>query len=199
MRKNMEFNKVKLIESMKNTIQSRMKNVNCARFNGRTFGNEDEYTCKSLFYELNSLFADVTVLTKSREQFLKLSTYEERLDIYNALKAINQDFNHAQHVDIINLIQSIDGLKQVIRPFNICYANGRHVDLENEFLELTSKRQEFTQKLNNFNIQLIEFFANKKRSDKVLKELQVQQNELNNVIKFGKNEIVALINLVKMK
>jgi hypothetical protein len=112
------------IETLKNTIKKRVKFVDCTRFRGQNFGNENEYTCKSLFDELNVLLEDVTTLTKLRKQFSKLSTDKEKTDIINALKSLNhnqvifqnpKNFQHADSANLMNLAQSINKLKQTIR------------------------------------------------------------------------------------
>jgi hypothetical protein len=63
---------------------------------------------------VDSLLTDVTTLIKAPARFSKLSTYQERLDIFNALNSIKNYIDNPYYSD---LHPCLDKLKQAIRPF----------------------------------------------------------------------------------
>ncbi|CAC9540939.1 hypothetical protein [uncultured Gammaproteobacteria bacterium] len=76
------------IRDVKNKIKKGIKTINTADYAGQKFGIEQEYTYEGLLDGVDSLLTDVTTLIKAPARFSKLSTYQERLDIFNALNSI---------------------------------------------------------------------------------------------------------------
>ncbi|CAC9519331.1 hypothetical protein [uncultured Gammaproteobacteria bacterium] len=83
-----EIQTITNIRDVKNKIKEGIKTINTADYAGQKFGNEQEYTYEGLLGGVDSLLTDVTTLIKAPVQFLKLSTHQERLYIFDALNNI---------------------------------------------------------------------------------------------------------------
>ncbi|WP_320053536.1 hypothetical protein [uncultured Acetobacteroides sp.] len=138
----MEIASITRIIQFKNEIKEKISSIDKNAHSGSTFGSESEYTYKGLISGVDSLLTDITTLTKSPQQFLKLSTYNERQNIINALSHISSYLN-----DPSTLISYLDTLKTAIRPFHIRYTKERLLDFDAELSELVRKKSQFEEEL----------------------------------------------------
>ncbi|CAC9513878.1 hypothetical protein [uncultured Gammaproteobacteria bacterium] len=178
-----EIQTITNIRDVKNKIKEGIKTINTADYAGQKFGNEQEYTYKGLLGGVDSLLTDVTTLIKAPVQFLKLSTHQERLYIFDALNNIQN------YIDTpYDLYRFLDKLKQAIRPFNIRYTKERLIEFDNELSELTRQKQEFSKSLDD----LKSMVENKGEVDEMLISLQEKNTELENDVNTGRKRLDAL-------
>jgi len=177
------------IRTVKNQIKESIKTVNTSDYAEQKFGNEEEYTYKGLLGGIDSLLTDITSLIKAPIQFLKLSTYQERQNILNALNNIQSQI---YITDPNNLWRFLDELKQAIRPFHIRYTKERLIDFDNELSELTRQKQEFSKSLNDLQNNLSLTTENKNKTDEILTLLQEKNTELENDINSGRDRLNTL-------
>ena len=173
------------IRDVKNKIKKGIKAINTADYAGQKFGIEQEYTYEGLLDGVDSLLTDVTTLIKAPARFSKLSTYQERLDIFNALNSIKNYIDNPYYSD---LHPCLDELKQAIRPFNIRYTKERLIEFDNELSELTRQKQEFSKSLDDLNLMV----ENKGKVDEMLISLQEKNTELENDVNTGRKRLDAL-------
>lgn len=157
---------IKNIIETKNTIKDQMKTISCDSFEGQNFGDEGEYTCKSLYAELGALLTDITALTKAPKQFLHLSNYNERDNIYQCLQSVSDRLTDPEQIQ-----DQLNRLKEAIRPFHIRYTSDRFVEFNDELLILATQKQELSQQLENLKLVI----SNKEQSNQLLKGLKIQQ------------------------
>ncbi|SMN00798.1 hypothetical protein SPONL_1558 [uncultured Candidatus Thioglobus sp.] len=175
------------IRNVKNKIKDSIKTVDTVDYAEQKFGNEDEYTYKGLLGGVDSLLTDITTLIKAPIQFLKLSTYQEREDIFVALNDIQDYLSDPEY-----LWNYLDKLKQAIRPFYIHYTKERLIDFGSELSELTIQKQEFTKSLNDLQNDLNSTTKNKGKIDEILTLLQEKNTELEDDINSGKERLDTL-------
>lgn len=182
-----EIQTITNIRDAKNQIKESIKTVNISNYAEQKFGYEEEYTYKGLLGGVDNLLTDITSLIKSPTQFLKLSTYQERQNILNALNNIQSYIT-----DPNNLWSLLDELKQAIRPFHIRYTKERLIDFDNELSELTQQKQEFSKSLNDLQNDLMLTAENKDKADEIVTSLQEKNTELENDINSGKDRLNTL-------
>ncbi|SHN92831.1 hypothetical protein [bacterium endosymbiont of Bathymodiolus sp. 5 South] len=185
------------IRTTKNAIKEGIKKVDTTNYQGEKFGSESEYTYEDLLEGINSLLTDIATLIKAPVQFSKLSTYGERKEILDSLIKIKSGINHPHNsYSYPSLDQSLDQLKQSIRPFHIRHTKERLIEFNDEFndelSEFVRKKQEFAETLNNLQQDLELTTKNKVETNKVLVLLQEQNSELESNIKSGKDRLDAL-------
>ncbi|VVH58526.1 hypothetical protein BAZOLSSOX_1277 [uncultured Gammaproteobacteria bacterium] len=177
------------IRDVKNKIKKGIKTINTADYAGQKFGNEQEYTYEGLLDGVDSLLTDVTTLIKAPVRFLKLSTYEERREIFDTLNGIQIYLDDIQiYNNPRDLHQYLDKLKQAIRPFHIRYTKERLIEFDNELSELTRQKQEFSKSLDD----LKSMVENKGEVDEMLISLQEKNTELENDVNTGRKRLDAL-------
>lgn len=171
------------IKSTVESIKCEIKDVDINQHDGQFFGNENEYIYKGLLGGIDSLLTDITTLTKTPKQFLKISTHEERIVINNCLTNVNL---YMQEPD--SLLIYLEELKQAIRPFHIRYTETRLLEFDKELSELTSKKVKFSNQLSNLEEQLTISSDSKDKSNEILQSLVEQQENLTNSINKTRGE-----------
>lgn len=209
----MELTSITQIRELKNSLKEQIAKIDKSLHKDSFFGSESEYSYRGLLAGLDCLLTDITSLTKSPNQFLKLSTFQERQNIYNSLKNIQSYLNSPNH-----LWQYLDNLKIAVRPFHIRYTEQRLLDFdeelsnvirqkqileesiekikvtksENEKLleRLSSKNEELTGLLDNLNSKIIE---TNEKNDEIIDQI----SNLNEKIEVGNKLIINAQNIVQ--
>jgi hypothetical protein len=138
----MELNSVTQIREAKNSLKERIADIDKNQFKDSLYGSESEYTYRGLLGGLDCLLTDITTLTKAPSQFVKLSTYQERQQILNAIKNCDAYLSSPQ-----NLITHLDNLKIAIRPFHIRYTQERLIEFDEELSNVVKKKQALEEEL----------------------------------------------------
>ena len=99
----------------------------------REYGSESEYSINFMCNSIKSLMTDVAYLVASHEIFVRLSTYNERIEIKNKLTDLNSYIERRQHSQIAALY---DALKLLLRRFNLVTDKKRHVEFQDEINRL---------------------------------------------------------------
>lgn len=141
----MEISSIPEIRELKNSLKVQISAIDKSAFKDSLFGSESEYTYKGLLGGLDCLLTDITTITKAPNQFLKLSTYQERQAISNGLRDIKTYLNSPTQ-----LWQYLDNLKKAVRPFHIRYTQERLLDFDNEISEMVRKKQVFEEETKQF-------------------------------------------------
>lgn len=136
----MEFTSITNIRTIRDQIRERLSSIDKNTFADQKFGPEGEYTYKGLLGGIDSLLIDISSLTKAPNQFVKLSTNAERVNIHALLQNILAYIDQPQ-----NLWSQIESLKISIRPYNIRHQTERFIEFNNELDKLVQKKQEFEQ------------------------------------------------------
>jgi hypothetical protein len=132
----MELTSITQIRELKNSLKEQIAKANKSAHKDTLFGNESEYSYRGLLGGLDCLLTDLTSLTKAPNQFLKLSTYQERQNILNALRNVQSYINSPNQ-----LWQYLDNLKIAIRPFHIRYTEQRLLDFDEELSRVVIHKQ----------------------------------------------------------
>src|SRR5690606_36644314 len=122
-----DYRTIENIRTKRDEIRKKIKELDFKSYEGHTFGAENEYTYRGLIGGIESLLTDLSTLTQHINKFLKLSAYQERVDI-------NTDLPH-----ILNSINSptllygyVDNLKKKLRSYNIPNFSENQIVFENE-------------------------------------------------------------------
>lgn len=132
----MELTSITQIRELKNTLKEQIAKIDKSTHKDSLFGNESEYSYKGLLGGLDCLLTDITSLTKAPNQFLKLSTYQERQNILNTLKNVQSYINSPSQ-----FWQYLDNLKVAIRPFHTRYTKQRLLDFDEELSKVVVHKQ----------------------------------------------------------
>lgn len=130
----MEIASIGLIRENRDNLQEKVKNANGSAFKEQKFGSELEYTWKGILGGLNSMFTDVTTLTKATRKFIRISTYSERSSMATYLSTLNTYFENPSSSQFIN---AFDNLKKILRDLNVRSFSERQIQFEEEVSNVT--------------------------------------------------------------
>ena len=99
----------------------------------REYGAESEYSINFLCNGIKSLMTDVSYLVASHEIFVRVSTYNERVEIKNKLADLNTYILRRQHSQVAS---TYDSLKLLLRRYNLVSDKKRHVEFQEEINRL---------------------------------------------------------------
>ncbi len=166
----MNIQSINNIKEVIKTIKVNKKNIDISQYDGQTFGNEAEYTYKALLNELDVLVLNVGILLKKPKQFLEISTYKERKNIYNHLNAIAPNLH-----DPNNLLVYLEELKGFIRPFYYYYTNDRLVNLGEALNKYDEKLAQQKEKHAEYDSKIQKYATEK---NKAIESFNTEQNQL---------------------
>lgn len=126
----MAIKSIEDIRRIRDEIREQIKLIDLNIYKDQTFGSENEYTYKGLIGGVEALLADLTVLVKSENRFIKFTTYSERSSIISYLSNIKAYLNVPG-----NLYPQVDQLKTILRPFNLKYFQDHFIEFEKEIEE----------------------------------------------------------------
>ncbi|PKH51401.1 hypothetical protein CXF68_12235 [Tenacibaculum sp. Bg11-29] len=173
----MELTSITEIRELKNSIKEQITKIDKSVYNDSFYGNEDEYSYRGLLGGLDFLLTDITTLTKAPNQFLKLSTYDERQAILTGLK------NTESYLESPNqLWRQLDNLKQAIRPFHIRYTQERLLNFDEEISNVGRKKQ-----LLEEEIEVVK--KTKLENEELLVDLTDKNEELSNLLEDLKERV----------
>lgn len=184
----MELDSINEIREKRDEIRERIKELNLEDFNDQTYGDEDEYTFKGLVGGIEAMLTDISTLTKHPSKFVRISTYNERNTIHSQLSRIEIYLkNPGQY------ISSFEGLKTLLRSFNVRSFSERQVEFESEIQEVRKIKLQLQQvllnsKQLNLNIEESNEGFNEKQL-KTNKKLEEIEGELETIIE-RKEELI---------
>lgn len=122
-----DYRTIENIRTKRDEIREKIKELDFKSYEGNTFGSENEYTYRGLIGGVESLLTDLSTLTQHKNKFLKLSTYQERVDIHTDLTNILNSINSPTQ-----LYNYVDNLKKKLRSYNIRNFSENQIVFENE-------------------------------------------------------------------
>lgn len=190
----MDLTSITNIRDLKNKLKEQISQIDKSRFPDSNFGSENEYSYRGMLGGIDCLLTDITTLTKSPSQFLKLSTYQERIAILNSLKNIEVSLNSPSQ-----LLQYLDGLKIALRPFHIRYTKDRLLDFDEEISGVVRKKQVLEEEIVNLKEKkeeneglLSELVKNNERLTELLSELETLQSNTTDKNIIANQRIISL-------
>ncbi len=136
----METQSIKQIKELRDNIREERKNIDKSTYN-TSYGSEDEYTGKGIYLGLDSLLIDISYLIKAHNQFVSISTFDEREQINEILTNILENISLPDE-----LVTFIDELKIILRNYNVREKKERWELFSEVNKELLEKCDEFNKK-----------------------------------------------------
>lgn len=155
------------VRTLRDQVRDALKKADKKAFSDQKFGGESEFSYRGLLGGLDSLMIDVSTLTGSPKQFLKISSFADRQQIITTLNSIVQHIETPKH-----LSQLVDQLKSDLRSFNIRQRDERYIEFEervDEVMRLKLKIEESCQETEAIKKNIQE---QKKEVDSILGEIQ---------------------------
>ena len=183
----MEIGTIKNIKTTITKIREKIGNIDVSKYDGKVYGSESEYTYRTLIAEVENILTDLTTLVNNPEMFIRLSTYQERTNIQNELSRIYSS------LESINLYLYVEGMKIILRNYNVRDFSEHKIQLENIFrkneeLEHHIKRKQRDMIILHNEIQE-ELDSSKAQHTKILATLKEFSDEvLNTDLSFIKKE-----------
>src|SRR5699024_3340742 len=104
------------------------------------------YTYRGMIGGIESILTDVSTLTQYESRFIKLSTFNDRRNIYNYLNNINSHLNNPN-----NLYQYIDNIKKELRNYNIRNFSENLIEFNKEIDEVRKLKLQVQESLKDIN------------------------------------------------
>lgn len=139
----MEIGTINQIREKRDNIREKIKSLNLNDYSSTEYGSESEYTFKGIIAGIEELLTDISTLTKYPNKFIKLSTYNERNDIYSYLNRIEMHLESPS-----NYLNHFESLKTKIRSYNVRNISERQIEFENEIAEVRKIKLQLQQVLN---------------------------------------------------
>lgn len=164
----MELTSVNQIREKRDSIREKIKGLNLKDYISNKYGGENEYTFRGLIGGIEALLTDISTLTRHPSKFVKISTYNERNNIYTYLTQIETHLESP-----INYLPQFDALKVLLRNYNVRYFSDRQVEFEKEIEEVRKIKLQLQQVL----IDSKELSENIEESNSTLSEKLENSNE----------------------
>ena len=158
----METESITTIRQIRGEIREKIRILNIENYKNINYGSENEYSFKLIIKGIEEFLADLSILTKHPSKFIRISTFNERNNIIQHLRNINQHISG----NPINLINSFENLKVIIRNYNVREKSEKEIEFEDEIQKTRDRKQDLDQ--------LIKDTAN---VDDVLNELKEKLDE----------------------
>lgn len=114
----MKKNTIQQIEEQVDQVTEALKGFVLSQHKEERYGQENEYTAKSLKADINAVLTDIRGLVKAHNKFLKLSTFDERTQIRDLLEKVSKVLDSKDYSNL-DLINTLETLKPLIRGYNV--------------------------------------------------------------------------------
>ena len=166
------------IEESRNSFRLYYKNQG-TDLEAALYGNETEYSVNGIVGGVNNVITDMRYLTKAHNQFIKLSTLDERNQIKTTLTNLNSYLSSHQ---VNQVTQTLDKLKTLLRSYNLRLDKERYLEFDNAIDELCRKAIVIGDEIEKVKAKLAE-------SESTYQALDKKRNEFD----------LALSNLIEQK
>jgi len=140
----MQTETIKQIKGYLNQVENSLKTFVTKEHEGEHFGPENEYTATSLKAEVKATLVDICALARASDEFVRLATRDERSQIANLLKELNNNLDQKNYSSVaINL----DGLKFIVRQYNFRTSSESEEVLKDRINNIHSLREELEEKV----------------------------------------------------
>lgn len=138
----MELTSVNQIREIRDSIREKIKDLNLSDYSSNKYGNENEYTFRGLIGGIEALLTDISALTRHPSKFVKISTYQERINIHSYLNTIETYLESPN-----NYLTQFEALKISLRNYNVRYFSDRQIEFEEEIEEVRKIKLQLQQML----------------------------------------------------
>jgi hypothetical protein len=135
-----ELGTIEGIKSLRDEIRVKIKDL--SSYSKDLYGKENEYSHKGIVGGIQSLLIDLSTLTKARNKFIQISTYDERQNILNYLVVIRDNFETPNIY-----IEHFELLKLILRSYGVRNFSDRQLEFENECQEVLKLKIQFEEEL----------------------------------------------------
>lgn len=132
----MQTETIKQVKVCLDAVKSTLKTFVLREHEGECFGPENEYTAKSLKFELQAVLSDIRALAKAHAKFVRLSTHQERARMVNVLNQINSNLGGKNYPSVAT---DLDELKCIVRQYNFRTSSESEEVLESRVSALQEK------------------------------------------------------------
>lgn len=132
-----KYQTIEKIRKLRDDIKEEIKTLDLKKFKDQTFGPENEYSYRGLIGGIESLLTDLSTLTQHENKFIKLSDYQERVNISTDLTNILHYIETPN-----NLYAYVDTLKIKIRNYNVRNFSENLIQFEKEIDDIRKVKLE---------------------------------------------------------
>jgi hypothetical protein len=165
-----ELGTIEGIKTLRDEIRLKIKDL--STYSKENYGRENEYSHKGIVGGIQSLLTDISTLTKAKNKFIQISTFEERQNIYNYMVVIRDYFDTPS-----NYIDHFESLKLILRSFGVRNFSDRQLEFDQECQNVLKLKIQFEEELKE---------VRKIKSKIVAEEKKVLQNSSNYEINSAK-------------
>ena len=137
-----------------------------------TYGRENEYCLRGIIGGIKNILIDVSTLVRSHILFLKLSTYNERVELNQNLGNLNSYLASRRVGEIVN---SLEWLKSRLRTYNLRSDKDRFVEFSDALDNLCKKSSDLEDSIKDVSNKLTE-------AEETYTKIQEKQTEYNEII-----------------
>jgi len=159
---------VKAIRTHKNQCLENLKKINTSNYEGQTFGQEKEYTAKTLVANITDVLKQVTALTQSHAKFTSSTSLGERNGISSQLSQLNTYLAN-QNLQQVGI--QLDALKPLIRTYELKFSSEKTDAYQSFIRSLSEDSSELAEKTEAVNALVAE-------NDKLLSQLNTKNENL---------------------
>jgi hypothetical protein len=135
-----ELGTIEGIKTLRDEIRLKIKDL--STYSKENYGKENEYSHKGIVGGLQSLLTDISTLTKAKNKFIQISTFEERQNIYNYMVVIRDYFDTPS-----NYIDHFESLKLILRSFGVRNFSDRQLEFDQECQNVLKLKIQFEEEL----------------------------------------------------
>lgn len=174
-----EIETIQEIKTLRISIREKIKNL--TEYSKENFGSEQEYTHKGIIGGIEALLIDLSTLTKAKNKFVQISSYNERKDIVRYLTSVLDNIDYPEY-----LIKNFEDLKILLRNFGVRNFSERQLEFDEECQNVLKLKIQFEEELKE---------VRKIKSKIVVEEKKVKENSDNYELNSSKiiNEIEEVI------
>ena len=136
------------------------------------YGHENEYCLQGIIGGIKNILTDVSTLVRSHILFLKMSTYNERIELNQNLANLNSSLTSRRTADIVNYLE---WLKSRLRTYNLRSDRDRFVEFSDALDNLCIKEMKLEDGLKDVVNKLTE-------AEETYIKIQEKQSEYNDII-----------------
>lgn len=136
------------------------------------YGQENEYCLRGIIGGIKNILIDVSTLVRSHILFLKLSTYNERVELNQNLGNLN---SHLASRRVSEIVNSLEWLKSRLRTYNLRSDKDRFVEFSDALDNLCKKSSDLEDSIKDVSNKLTE-------AEETYTKIQEKQTEYNEII-----------------
>jgi hypothetical protein len=182
-----ELGTIESIKTLRDEIRLKIKDL--STYSKDFYGKEKEYSHKGIVGGLQSLLTDISTLTKAKNKFIQISTFEERQNIYNYLVVIRDNFETPS-----NYIEQFEYLKLTLRSYGVRNFSERQLEFDQECQNVLKLKIQFEEELKEIRKIKAKIVAEEKKVIKNSENYEINSTTIISEIENVINQKTRLIN-----